>query len=58
MTTESKTPKEARGGTFAPADVELIKKMLLAHITDSSIAFTSAEEQQIINLYHRLGRIS
>jgi len=58
MTTEPNKPKEARGGTFAPTDVELMKKMLLAHITDSSITFTSAEEQQIINLYHRLGRIS
>ena len=30
MTTETlNTPKEAKGGTFAPADIKLIKKILL-----------------------------
>jgi hypothetical protein len=58
MTTETKTPREAKGGTFAPADVTLIKKLLMAYVTDSSITLSSQEEQQAINLLHRLGRIS
>lgn len=59
MTTESiNKPKGARGGTFAPADVALIKKVLMAHVSDSSVTLSPAEEQQAINLIHRLGRIS
>jgi hypothetical protein len=58
MTTESNKPKEARGGTFAPADIDLIKRLLLAHINDASFTLTPAEEQQAVNLYHRLGRIA
>lgn len=58
MTTDSNKPKEAKGGTFAPADVALIKKVLLAHISDSSYTLTPAEEQQAVNLVHRLGRIA
>lgn len=59
MTTEhSNTPKQAKGGTFAPADIALIKKLIMSHVTDSSITLTPQEEQQAINLLHRLGRIS
>jgi hypothetical protein len=59
MTTEaSNTPKQAKGGTFAPADVDLIKKLIMSHVTDSSITLTPQEEQQAVNLLHRLGRIS
>ncbi len=54
----SSQPREAKGGAFAPADIALIKRVLLAHITDSSITLTPAEEQQAVNLIHRLGRVS
>lgn len=55
---ELRGPKAAKGGTFAPADVDLIKKLIMSHVTDSSITLTPHEEQQAINLLHRLGRIS
>ena len=55
---ELRGPKTAKGGTFAPADVDLIKKLIMSHVTDSSITLTPQEEQQAINLLHRLGRIS
>jgi predicted solute-binding protein len=59
MTTETpNTPKQAKGGTFAPADVDLIKKLIMAYVTDSSMTLSKQEEQQAINLLHRLGRIS
>jgi hypothetical protein len=59
MTSEApNTPKQVKGGTFAPTDIQLIKKVLLSYVSDSSIALTPAEEQQAINLIHRLGRIS
>lgn len=56
--TETVKVKEARGGTFAPADIALIKRVLMAHVSDSSLTLSAAEEQQAINLIHRLGRIS
>jgi hypothetical protein len=59
MTTEqSTTPKQAKGGTFAPADIDLIKKLIMGYVTDSSLILSKQEEQQAINLLHRLGRIS
>jgi hypothetical protein len=59
MTTETlNKPKEVKGGTFAPADIDLIKRVLLSHLTDSSLTLTPAEEQQAVNLVHRLGRIA
>jgi hypothetical protein len=59
MTTETpNTPREAKGGTFAPADIDLIKKLLMSYITDSSLTLSAQEEQQAINLLHRLGRIA
>ena len=59
MTTEhSNEPKAARGGTFAPSDIDLIKKLIMGYVTDSSMTLSPQEEQQAINLLHRLGRIS
>ena len=59
MTTETiNKPKEAKGGTFAPADIKLIKKVLLAALSDSNNSLTADEERQAANLVHRLGRIS
>lgn len=58
MTTETNNPKQAKGGTFAPADITLIKKLIMSYVTDSSITLTPQEEQQAVNLLHRLGRIS
>ena len=59
MTTEhSAGPKAARGGTFAPSDIDLIKKLIMGYVTDSSMTLSKQEEQQAINLLHRLGRIS
>jgi hypothetical protein len=55
---EVRGPKAAKGGTFAPADVDLIKKLIMSHVTDSSISLSPQENQQAINLLHRLGRIS
>jgi hypothetical protein len=51
-------PREAKGGTFAPSDIQLIKKVLMSYVSDSSLSLTPGEEQQAINLIHRLGRIS
>jgi hypothetical protein len=51
-------PKEAKGGTFAPADMDLLKKLIMSHVADSGITLTPQEEQQAINLLHRPGRIS
>ena len=59
MTTQTTTtPKQARGGTFAPADVDLIKRLIMSYVTDSSLVLNPQEEQQLVNLLHRLGRIS
>ncbi len=59
MTTETpNTPKQAKGGTFAPADVDLIKKLIMAYGTGSRRALSNQEEQQAMNVWHRLGRIS
>ena len=55
---EVRGPKAAKGGTFAPADVDLIKKLIMGYVTDSSMTLSPQEEQQAINLLHRLGRIS
>lgn len=55
---ELRGPRMAKGGTFAPADIELIKKLLLAQLSDSSYTLSESEFQQAANLVHRLGRIS
>lgn len=44
-------PKMAKGGVFAPADIELIKKAL-DHYTRLDIS--DAEQRQTANLLHRL----
>ena len=51
-------PKTAKGGVFAPADIDLIKRLIMAHVSDSSLFLTPSEEQQAINLLHRLNRIN
>lgn len=55
--TELKTPKESKGGTFSPADIKLIKKVLIAHIGNTNIVLTDEEKSQSVSLIHRLGRI-
>lgn len=44
---------EAKGGTFAPADMKLIKKALSKYARDCE----DSEVHQIANLMHRIGRI-
>ena len=59
MTTETTTtPKQAKGGAIAPADVSLIKKVLLAALSDENSTLTADEQRQASHLVHRLGRIS
>lgn len=58
MTIETIKPKEAKGGAFAPADIKLIKKVLLAALSDTNNSLTTDEERQAAHLVHRLGRIS
>jgi len=44
MTTETiNTPKQAKGGAIAPADVSLIKKVLLAALSDENSVLTADE---------------
>lgn len=56
-------PNENKGGTFAPADMELLKRALhcytdmLTRIEESERA-PSTELVKVANLMHRLGRIS
>jgi hypothetical protein len=56
-------PNENKGGTFAPADMELLKRALycykdmLSRIEESE-RITSPELTQVANLLHRIGRIS
>jgi hypothetical protein len=56
-------PNENKGGTFAPADMELLKRALhcykdmLARIEESE-RVPSTELVKVANLMHRLGRIS
>jgi hypothetical protein len=55
---EIRGPKAAKGGAIASADVPLIKKLLLAALTNESSELTEEEHQQAAHLVHRLGRIS
>jgi hypothetical protein len=50
------TPKEARGGTFAPADIKLIKSALIFYAGHSNV-IDGDTDQHIVNLLHRLTRI-
>jgi hypothetical protein len=58
MTTETKTPREAKGGTFAPADINLIRDALLFYIKHPDAMLQTGQEKLAVNLLHRLGRIS
>ena len=55
---ELRGPKAAKGGAIASADVPLIKKLLLAALTDGNSDLTAEEHRQAAHLVHRLGRIS
>lgn len=44
------TPKQVKGGVFAPADLKLIKAALVHYANDIS----DADQRQIANLLHRL----
>jgi hypothetical protein len=49
-------PKQAKGGVFAPTDIELIKKALTFYVS-KSLTIEDWEERQLSNLMHRLNRI-
>ena len=49
-------PKQAKGGVFAPTDIELIKKAV-SFYASKSLTIEDWEERQISNLMHRLNRI-
>jgi hypothetical protein len=49
-------PKQAKGGVFAPVDIELIKKAL-SFYARKSLTIEDWEERQLSNLMHRLKRI-
>jgi len=55
--------KEAKGGTFAPADIPLIKNALFYYKdmlvkSEESERNTSDELTQVASLLHRIGRIA
>lgn len=55
--------KEARGGTFATADMELLKRALHSYKdellrTEESERNPSDELTKVANLLHRIGRIA
>ncbi len=55
--------KESKGGTFAPADMEILKRALHAYKdilvrTEESERNTSDELSKVANLLHRIGRIA
>lgn len=55
MTDAGKTgPRVAKGGVFAPADIELIKDALRSHLLVSGDKLSTSQERQIVNLLHRL----
>lgn len=47
----SAVPKTVKGGVFAPADIELIKKALDSY---TRLDISDAEQRQVANLLHRL----
>jgi hypothetical protein len=56
-------PSENKGGTFAPADMELLRRALRYYkdmlvSTEESERTSSAELMQVANLLHRIGRIA
>lgn len=50
------TPREARGGAIAPADIGLIKNALCAYA--KNLDTDDPEVSKIASLLHRLGRIA
>jgi len=55
--------KEAKGGAFAPADMEILKRALYSYKdvlvrTEESERNTSDELAKVANLLHRIGRIA
>lgn len=56
--------KESKGGTFAPADIPVIKRALQRYITECVVTEGYSERDphpdlaQAANLLHRLGRIN
>jgi len=54
--TTSSSPREAKGGTFSPADIPLIKAALHAYV--KAIDSEHPDISKAANLLHRLGRIS
>lgn len=50
------TPREAKGGAIAPADISLIKNALCAYA--KSLDEDDIEVSKIAHLLHRLGRIA
>jgi hypothetical protein len=50
------TPREARGGAFAPADMPLIKEALYALI--ATLDKDDNRVSKIASLLHRIGRVS
>ena len=56
-------PSENKGGTFAPADIELLRRALRYYkdmlvSTEESERASSLELMQVANLLHRIGRIA
>lgn len=56
-------PSENKGGTFAPADMELLRRALRYYkdmlvSTEESERTSSPELMQVANLLHRIGRIA
>ena len=56
-------PNKVKGGTFAPADMPLIKNALFYYkdmlvATEDSERNTSDELAKVANLLHRIGRIA
>jgi hypothetical protein len=50
---EQYAPRQAKGGIFAPSDIELIKKAV-SFYASKSFTIEDWEERQIANLLHRL----
>jgi hypothetical protein len=53
---DSKAPREAKGGAFAPADMPLIKEALYALI--EKLDKDDNRVSKIASLLHRIGRVS
>jgi hypothetical protein len=56
-------PNENKGGTFAPADMDLLKRALRYYkdmlvSTEESERNASTELMKVANLLHRIGRIA